>query len=257
MTESLNKDMKNLTLQQASGDLELNSRRDTGVVLEGTGMIEDLIFEDFTTITGIIVCTHEKNQEYDSDDEIDEESRIYNNSLICAPEIHQKFISKVGVGKKVRILSLANTFMDDKAFKEVSDHLLPEVSFVDKFGILDLSFNTLTDKCAEDIIRWIDKGATFINIFGNAYCSKKYVEKLCYHLKTLKNDDMSEVQRAMSHIVFLPNYYINIAEKKVKLYNELCAQGYLPNDWVTIHRSYYLSLSEKLIDDPDCVLLED
>ena len=112
--------------------------------------------------------------------------------------------------------------MDDKAFKEVSDHLLPEVSFVDKFGILDLSFNTLTDKCAEDIIRWIDKGATFINIFWYAYL----LEATC--------------RGKLYHFVFLRNYYMNIAEKKVKLYNELCAQGYLSNDWDTVQRSYYL-----------------
>ena len=120
---------------------------------------------------------------------------------------------------------------------------------------MDLSFNNLTEAIAEDIIRWIDKGVTFGNIYGNAQCSLKNIENLSERMIALTNHDMNEVNRLMRHIVFLPIYYINTAVKKERLYSHLCKLGYLPDDWATVQKSYYLSLSEKLIEEPDFVNL--
>ena len=242
--------MKNLIFLHASFNLKSNFCRDASTVLEGTWTIEDDTFEDFSVDPGAIIRSVPKYLEYYQMETFDEVT--YDNSFIYAPEIRDNFISKVGLGKRVRILSLASSFMDDRALEEVTEVLISIVNFVDKIGILDLSYNALSRACAEDIISWIDKGVALINLNGNALCSMENVINLCNRLKTLKNDDMNEVQMVMRHIIFLPEYYINKAERKVKIFSDLCTQGYLPKDWATIQKSYYLSLSGKLkFDESD------
>ena len=73
--------------------------------------------------------------------------------------------------KRVRILSLAFTNMDDIVFKEVTDKLVESVRFVENNGILDIAFNSITSSSTLQIIQWINKGVKFIYLYGNPWCS--------------------------------------------------------------------------------------
>lgn len=161
--------------------------------------------------------------------------------------------------KKIHILSLSSTLLDDKIFAEVTEKLLPVVSFQDYQGILDLSLNSLTPTSTPQIIRWINEGhVRFINLHGNPKCHMRYIGNLCKALKNLKNDDMSEVKRLMGHIVFLPSYYIyQAASERVKIYRQLCTLGYLPENWPEIHKQFYRESSKKPLTFPEELLSYD
>ena len=236
MTEFLDKDTENRALQQES---ELNSRR----VFKWIGISGNANIEDFALSTETIVCADQKNPEYEPTEAYADFER--NDSYVCASELRDMYVKKVGVGKKVRILSLAGTLLCDRAFKEVTDILIRDVVFVENSGILDLSFNALTADSAPQIIRWIEKGAVFINLYGNAPCSMKNIGELCKCIRKLKNGNMDEVKCVMRHIVFLPKYYIYHAKIKVKLFRQLCELGYLSDDWADIQKEYYFTLSGK------------
>ena len=158
--------------------------------------------------------------------------------------------------KSVRFLSFYNTCMDDKTFAEVTDLLLDKdksINFVEENGILDLSFNSISPSSTHQIIRWIDeKQIRFINLYGNPECSMRHVVDLCKSMKLANNLSMENIRRLMAHIIFLPNFYIYQAIHGAKMYNQMCALGYLPESWANIHIQYYRSLSNGTI--PDCTL---
>ena len=160
--------------------------------------------------------------------------------------------------KRIRFLSLSLTSMNDETFQEVTDLLLQHnngIKFVEKNGILDLSFNGLSPSSTPLIVRWIDeKHIRFINLHGNPACSMKNVRDLCKSMKDLKNANMEEVRRLMSHIVFLPEYYIYHASKQVKLYRQLHELGYVPDSWAEDQREYYRSISKERVSFPEEIL---
>ena len=160
--------------------------------------------------------------------------------------------------KRIRFLSLSLTTMNDETFQEVTDLLLQHnngIKFVEKNGILDLSFNVLSPSSTPLIVRWIDeKHIRFINLHGNPACSMKNVRDLCKSMKDLKNANMEEVRRLMSHIVFLPKYYIYHASTQVKLYRQLHELGYLPDSWAEDQREYYRSTSKERVSFPEDIL---
>ena len=231
-----------MTEYLAYDDFESNSRRASKILLKEKELVDDDIFEDFALTNEIIVCADQKNQKYDQMEFYDDIIEI--GSYVCASEVRDMLINRVGVGKRVHILSLASTFMQDRAFKEVTDILIRDVTFVDNYGVLNLSFNALTTNCAEDIIRWVDKGIGFIDLHGNVTCSGENVGELCKRLKTLKNGNMNDVRSVMSHIIFLPPYFVYHAKMKVKLYRQLYELGYLPDNWAEIHIEYYSSYTD-------------
>ena len=58
---------------------------------------------------------------------------------------------------------------------------------------------------------------------------------LCESIRKAAGDNMKEVRRLMSHIIFLPKYYIHKANTKVQTYNQLHENGFLPDNWADIH----------------------
>ena len=48
----------------------------------------------------------------------------------------------------------------------------------------------------------------------------------------------------MSHVIFLPPYFVYHAKMKVKLYRQLHELGYLPDNWADIHKEYYSSYTD-------------
>ena len=155
--------------------------------------------------------------------------------------------------KRVRFLSLSLTSMNDETFQEVTDLLLQHnngIKFVEKNGILDLSFNGLSPSSTPQIVRWIDeKHIRSINLYGNAACSMKNVRDLCKSMKDLKNANMEEVRRLV-----LPEYYIYHASTQVKLYRQLHELGYLPDSWAEDQREYYRSISKERVSFPEEIL---
>lgn len=183
------------------------------------------------------------------------------DSYLDADDLSDRIKVQVGEEtnrKKVHILSLSSTLLDDKAFAEITEQLLPVVSFKDHNGILDLSLNSLTPASSLQFIRWIDEGQVrFINLHGNPKCHMRYIGNLCKTLKRNKNDDMEEVKRLMSHIIFLPSYYIYQASKKVKIYRQLYELGYLPRNWPELHKQFYTVSSKKPVTFPEELLSYD
>ena len=158
--------------------------------------------------------------------------------------------------KRVRVLSLSLTCMKDKTFAEVTDLLLDKdkgINFVEENGILDLSFNSISPSSTHQIIRWIDeKQIRFINLYGNPECSMRHVVDLCKSMKLANNLSMENIRRLMAHIIFLPKYYIYQAIHGAKIYNQMCALGYLPDSWANNHIQYYSLFTNEII--PDCTL---
>ena len=128
---------------------------------------------------------------------------------VVADYVLHRYQGKIGEdqNKKVRILSLAFTDMDDVVFKEVTDKLIESIRFVEHYGILDISFNSITPSSTQQIIQWINKGIQFIYLHGNPMCSMRRVGDLCESMRAATADN-EDVVRLMSHIIFLPKYYI-------------------------------------------------
>ena len=183
------------------------------------------------------------------------------DSYFSADDLSRKLKEETGEGsakKKVHILSLATTSMDDATLTEVTEKLIPAISFEDNNGILDLAFNTLTTSSIPQLIRWIDEAnVRFINLHGNPKCSMKYVRDLCKSLNITTQGNKEEVRRLMSHIIFLPNYYIYQAKTQVKIYRQLCEHGYLPHNWADIQKEFYLLSSKKPVSFPEEILRYD
>jgi len=180
------------------------------------------------------------------------------NSYLNADDLSDRIKIQIGQEtnkKKIRILSLSSTQLEDKGFTEITERLLPIVSFQNNNGILDLSLNSLTPASTLQFIRWIDEGQVkFINLHGNPKCHMRYIGNLCKALKTLKNNDMEEVKRLMGHIIFLPRYYIYQASNKVKTYRQLRELGYLPETWPDLHKQFYTMSSERPVTFPEELL---
>jgi hypothetical protein len=194
-----------------------------------------------------------------------EDASSYASSDDLSKKLEEQIINSTGAPKKkIHTLSLAKTAMNDAAFAEVTDRLVPAVSFENHDSILDLSFNGLTSRSVLQIIRWIDEAhVRFINLHGNPQCSMKYVVSLCHALKVSMQGNEREVQRLMGHIIFLPKYYIYQAKTRVKVYRQLQENGYLPDNWAEIQKEYYVALyknklvffAEEVFDkDPDADL---
>ena len=167
-------------------------------------------------------------------------------------------------GKRIHMLSLSKTAMDDAAFAEVTDRFVGKVHFEDDDGILDLSFNGLTPLSTPHLMRWINEaGVKFVNVHGNPNCSMRYVGDLCkFLLKTSPQMDEAtrkrDVQKSMSHIVFLPKHYIYQAKTRVKIYRQLQEKGYLPDNWDGLQRDFYVALAKgKPVSFPETVFDKD
>jgi hypothetical protein len=148
--------------------------------------------------------------------------------------------------------------VDDFILAEVTERLIPMVDLEN--GILDLSFNNLTHLCIPALIRWIDEtNLRFINLEGNSRCSMRNIQKLCKSLYIITEKNKDKVKSIMSHIFFLPQYYIYQAKKIVKLYQQLCELGYLPHNWSELQKEYYVLTTKKkicfyeetILGDPD------
>ena len=155
--------------------------------------------------------------------------------------------------KRVRFLSFSLTSMDDTTFTEVTNLLLDRnkgINFVEKNGILDLSFNAISPSSIPQIIRWIDeKQIRFINLCGNPECSMRHVGDLCKSMKVVNNLSLEKINLLMAHIIFVPKYYIYHASTQVKIYRQLHDLGYLPDSWVEDQREYYRSLSNEIFPE--------
>jgi len=193
----------------------------------------------------IIVTTGQKTS-IQEDEDTDSETSSYSSADDLSKELDEQTISATGTPtKKIHTLSLAKTAMNDAAFAEVTDRLVRTVCFENHDSILDLSFNGLTSRSVSQIIRWIDEShVKFINLHGNPKCSMRYIGNLCQALKVSMQGNEKEVQRLMSHIIFLPKYYIYQAKTRVKVYRQLWENGYLPDDWAEVQKAYYIALSK-------------
>ena len=160
---------------------------------------------------------------------------------IVADDVLTRCLQAIGKAEnKVRTLSLAFTDMDDLVFKEVTDKLIESVHFVENNGILDLSFNSITTSSTKQIIQWINKGIKFVNLHGNPMCSMRRVEDLCERIREEVVDNLEKVVRLMSHVIFLPEYYIYQTNTNVQIYHQLHEKGYLPDHWLHIHYEFYI-----------------
>ncbi|HCI49107.1 MAG: hypothetical protein A2621_02035 [Alphaproteobacteria bacterium RIFCSPHIGHO2_01_FULL_41_14] len=179
-----------------------------------------------------------------------------------ADSISERFSRLELYPTKTYVLNFYQDGMDDDAFSEITQSLLPELRPKEiKCAILDLSFNCLTAKSAAHLKEWRDTlGCDFINLNGNSDSSKKNIARLCKTLETLEKGDKQKVSDFMSHIIFLPQYYIYQASTRVQIYRQLLEEGYLPRNWADRHREYYkkragahpISFSEETWDtDPD------
>lgn len=230
------------------------------ISLGGMGLLEDTSSEitDVDLSHRTIVSIDQKDSILE---DLDYTSSEDTDSYFSADDLSRKLKEKTGEGstkKKVHILSLATTSMDDSTFNEVTERLIPAISFEDNNGILDLSFNTLTTSSIPQLIRWIDEAhLRFINLHGNPKCSMKYVRDLCKSLNITTQGNKEEVRRLMSHIIFLPNYYIYQAKTQVKIYRQLCEHGYLPDNWADIQKEFYVLSSKKPVSFPEEILRYD
>ena len=189
-----------------------------------------------------------------SDDESDQDTEA---SQYCSvTDLLEQLQIEIGDGemdKRVRILSLKLNGLVDGAFNQVTERLISR--FSPGIEILDLSFNELTAGCACSIMRWVnDAKVNFINVDGNCRCSMKYIRELCFSLETLLHGKLKSVQAAMEHIIFMPKYYIYHAVNKVKMYNNLCNEGYLTSNWAERHKEYYLLISSGKCTFPEVIL---
>lgn len=230
------------------------------ISLGGMGILEDTSSKvtDVDLSHRTVVSIDQKDSLLE---DLDYTSAEDTDSYFSADDLSRKLKEKTGEGsakKKVHILSLATTSMDDATFTEVTDKLIPAISFEDNNGILDLSFNTLTTSSIPQLVRWIDEAhVRFINLHGNPKCSMKYVRDLCKSFKVITQGNSNEVRRLMSHIIFLPNYYIYQAKTQVKIYRQLCEHGYLPDNWDDIQKEFYVLSSKKPVSFPEEVLRYD
>ena len=195
-----------------------------------------------------------KDSDYSSDDESDHD--IEASRYCSTADLLEHLQGEIGDGekdKRVRILSLKGTGLTDDAFLEVTDKLIAR--FSPGIEILDLSFNELTAGCVCSIMRWVnDAKVNFINVDGNCRCCMKYIRDLCFSLESLLNGELRTVQAAMEHIIFMPKYYIYHAVNKVKMYNNLCNEGYLTSNWAERHKEYYLLISSGKCTFPEVIL---
>ena len=251
--------MKNRNVEETITDLDFRSQ--SSVI---TGISAEVVEFRFrhTTILNVelkkLMLEDMDDEEEDDDDEEDKIEKLY----LDAEDVYYK-LKEIGVvglrsQKKLRFLSLSSTNMIDKAFGEITKSLVDSnesINFIENNGILDLSHNMISTCSIPELIRWIDKKKLrFINLYGNGNCSMSNIGDFCKSLKVAKVSNMEEVQRFMTHIIFLPDYYIYHASTQVKLYRQLHDLGYLPDSWAENQREYYRSISKKRVVFPEFVL---
>jgi len=147
---------------------------------------------------------------------------------------------------KSYILDYSFTALIDITFKELTDRLVPllPLTAVGCF-VVDLSYNGLTIDSVRSLKKWLEHPAVeYINIDGNPRISKRYIKGVCHALREggLSAED---VQKLLAKVVFLPGCYIYTANKRVKVYKNLCKEGVLPEDWASIHLEYYRLVSNQ------------
>ena len=73
-------------------------------------------------------------------------------------------------------------------------------------------------------------------------------------MKKATEGNKESVRMLMSHVVFMPKYYIFQAKTRVKMYSQLCEHGYLPDNWADIQKEYYILSSKGRISFPEQTL---
>ena len=230
-TDRIITSMKNLNLEQITKDLEFS----TPCKVAPDITPEDV---DIDLSNVAIYSSYRKMALSDGTDFTDAEDT---GSYLVANDVFEILRHRTGNGqKKVRSLSLAYDFMDNMAFKEVTEILIESINFVENNGILDLSFNSITPSSTEQIIQWINKGIKFIYLHGNPLCSMTCVGRLSESMKVATGNNLEEVRRLMRHIIFLPKYYVYFASsEQMEMFCELHKNGHLPDEWIDTHKEFF------------------
>lgn len=156
------------------------------------------------------------------------------------------------------LLSYADERLRDDKFGKMTQVLKKNPSLLGENCILDISFNELTTKSAENILTWLEHEAvSFVYIDGNHDISRKHIKNLWEQFAFLKKNDARELsstksehlRKLMKKLIFIPRYYIHAAVSKVQIYRIMKADKKIPEDWGEIHRNFYIifkNISKKL-----------
>jgi hypothetical protein len=167
-------------------------------------------------------------------------------SVTSLSEFVRGQIEKIDLSKNTLkyILNYSSQAINDITFKEITEKLIPLLPESEGRIIIDFSFNGLTLESLPFIKQWLDKPAVaYVNLNGNSSLAKRGIKDVCSTLYAALEGTPAEkkerIRQYLSKLIYLPDYYLTTAKRRVKLYNELQAKDYLPGDWDARHRDFY------------------
>ena len=192
------------------------------------------------TISKFNVVSRSSKELFDDHDDYEPDYEP-DNAYTTVDKFAEEFKTIVVFKDKVHFIDLSQNGMDDEAFGELTETLLP---MIESMGIItdivDLSFNMISDKSLKSLVEWKQRlNLKYINLNGNPLLSHTKIAKLCNKLE----ENNYNVIEFMTGVVFITithiSHFEDILRCDAEVYKQMVEKGYLPVDWVENTRNFY------------------
>jgi len=190
-------------------------------------MEDQIIILEDTTQPNIIVST---NHMICPDDQFKTTKKANKKGYVPISSLLEKLNSVLN--NNVKYIALKCIFIDDDNFYKIySDFLVKTREYIE---IIDLSHNMFTEKSL-NVIKEIlyFPNLKFLNITGTLI-SLRNIHKI---VVPLKEDNVP--LDIVGKIIFMEKFYISHAKNKVRQYNDLALNKYIPQNWDFCQSNFY------------------